>query len=132
MLAQAMIRKTTTGLVGLEINSKARMDLIQLYNQTLKEIQVIPKDAHYRLSVEQITNYRLKVVESTEDEAVIEKDIGGGQLEELIEQAKDELHLIPIYFEDKLWEAPVLQEDDAHESVPWEESTPSTTTTSTH
>lgn len=66
MLAQA-VRKTTTGLVGLEINSTGRTDLIQLYNRTLKEIEVIPKDAHYRLSVEQITNYRLKVIESTED-----------------------------------------------------------------
>ncbi|KAF1780211.1 ETC complex I subunit [Phytophthora cactorum] len=69
---------------------------------------VLPPEAkNYRNAVEQITNFRLNVVESNEDENVIERKINCGQLEELIEQAEDELTVIPVYIEHKLWESPV-------------------------
>lgn len=42
----------------------------------------------------------------------IEKEISCGQLEELIEQANDELYLIPKFAEWRLWEGP---NDDIHQ-----------------
>ncbi|GAB9465550.1 hypothetical protein Gpo141_00002956 [Globisporangium polare] len=101
------VKKTTTGIVGIPVNANARQDLIKIYQKTLQEVKVLPEDAVYRTSVERITNYRLKVVLGNEDEHVIEKEINMGQLEELIEQAEDELSVIPVYLENKLWEPPV-------------------------
>uniref|UniRef100_K3WST9 NADH dehydrogenase [ubiquinone] 1 alpha subcomplex subunit 5 n=1 Tax=Globisporangium ultimum (strain ATCC 200006 / CBS 805.95 / DAOM BR144) TaxID=431595 RepID=K3WST9_GLOUD len=100
-------KKTTTGIVGLPVNPNARQDLIKIYQKTLQEIKVLPENTVYRDSVERITNYRLKVTLENEDEHVIEKEINMGQLEELIEQAEDELSVIPVYLENKLWEPPV-------------------------
>ncbi|GLE04043.1 hypothetical protein PINS_up012954 [Pythium insidiosum] len=104
------VRKTTTGIVGLPVNVNARQDLIALYNKTLQAAQTLPEGIAYRKAVEQITNYRLKVVMENEDEDTIEKVINCGQLEELIEQAEDELSVIPMYLEHKLWEPPVKAE----------------------
>ncbi|KAG2763408.1 hypothetical protein JG687_00005511 [Phytophthora cactorum] len=102
------VTKTSTGLVGLKVNPNARQDLIKIYRRTLEEVKVLPPEAkNYRNAVEQITNFRLNVVESNEDENVIERKINCGQLEELIEQAEDELTVIPVYIEHKLWESPV-------------------------
>jgi NADH dehydrogenase (ubiquinone) 1 alpha subcomplex subunit 5 len=75
------VTKTTTGIVGLPVNVNARQDLIATY-----------KDA-----VERITKYRLSVAEKHAEESAIEKEINCGQLEELIEQAEDELSVIPVY-----------------------------------
>ncbi|KAG7397506.1 ndufa5, NADH-ubiquinone oxidoreductase subunit [Phytophthora boehmeriae] len=100
------VTKTSTGLVGLPVNPNARQDLIKLYRRTLQEI-LPPEAKNYRNAVEQITNYRLNVVETNEDEDTIERTINCGQLEELIEQAEDELSVIPVYLEHKLWESPV-------------------------
>jgi NADH dehydrogenase (ubiquinone) 1 alpha subcomplex subunit 5 len=88
--------KESTGLVGLDVVPNAREVLIGLYNETLKVVKdQIPERAEYRRSVEQITNYRLKVCQEEEEHERIEQRIGCGQVEELIEQAKDELELIP-------------------------------------
>ena len=87
--------KTSTGLVGLNVNPNARQDLIQIYRRTLEEVkvrfvpiapylyqhlyplpplllllllQILPPEAkNYRNAVEQITNFRLNVVEKNED-----------------------------------------------------------------
>ncbi|KAH7491547.1 hypothetical protein PRIC1_003042 [Phytophthora ramorum] len=112
MFASRMLRmavtKTSTGLVGLKVNPNARQDLIKIYRRTLEEVKILPPEAkNYRKVVEQITNFRLNVVESNEDEDVIERKINCGQLEELIEQAEDELSIFPVYIEHKLWESPV-------------------------
>ncbi|GJX62427.1 probable NADH dehydrogenase [ubiquinone] 1 alpha subcomplex subunit 5, mitochondrial, partial [Tanacetum coccineum] len=53
--------------------------------KTLTEIQRVPEDEGYRKAVESFTRHRLKVCE---------EELGCGQLEELIEEAKDELTLI--------------------------------------
>eukprot|EP00252_Welwitschia_mirabilis_P022868 TRINITY_DN630_c0_g1_i1.p1 TRINITY_DN630_c0_g1~~TRINITY_DN630_c0_g1_i1.p1 ORF type:complete len:163 (-),score=29.84 TRINITY_DN630_c0_g1_i1:201-689(-) len=98
--------KETTGLVGLEVVPNAREVLISLYNKTLKEIQMIPEHAPYRRHVETFTKHRLKVCEEEEDWENIEKRIGCGQVEELIEDAKCELRLIPKMAEWKPWEVP--------------------------
>lgn len=89
--------KESTGIVGLDVVPNAREVLIGLYDQTLKVVKdQIPEQAEYRRSVERITNYRLKVCQEEEEHERIEQRIGCGQVEELIEQANDELALIPV------------------------------------
>lgn len=86
--------KDTTGIVGLDVVPNAREVLIGLYNRTLDEIKAVPEDEGYRKAVESFTRHRLKVCREEEDWEAIEKRLGCGQVEELIEEAQDELKLI--------------------------------------
>jgi NADH dehydrogenase (ubiquinone) 1 alpha subcomplex subunit 5 len=72
----------------------ARAVLINLYTKTLKEIKAVPEDEGYRKAVETFTKHRLTVCEEEEEWEKIEERIGCGQVEELIEEAQDELKLI--------------------------------------
>ncbi|CAI5951916.1 unnamed protein product, partial [Closterium sp. NIES-65] len=92
LFAQA---KESTGIVGLDVVPNARQVLIGLYNQTLSAVQVIPQEAVYRQNVEALTRQRLAVCEEEQEAEQIEARVQCGQVEELIEQAKDELELIP-------------------------------------
>lgn len=86
--------KETTGIVGLDVVPNAREVLIGLYTKTLEEIKAVPEDEGYRKAVESFTRHRLNVCQEEEDWEAIEKKLGCGQVEELIEEAQDELKLI--------------------------------------
>ena len=86
--------KETTGIVGLEVVPNAREVLIDLYTKTLTEIRGVPENEGYRKAVEAFTQHRLQVCKEEDDWETIEKRIGCGQVEELIEEARDELTLI--------------------------------------
>lgn len=88
--------KETTGIVGLDVVPNAREVLISLYTKTLKEIKSVPEDEGYRKAVESFTSHRLKVCQEEEDWEQIEKRLGCGQVEELIEEAQDELKLMGL------------------------------------
>ncbi|KAJ1931978.1 hypothetical protein GGF37_007212, partial [Kickxella alabastrina] len=95
----------TTGIVGLPVNPNARPQLLGLYKKTLEEVKAkIPEAAIYRQSVEAITTQRLKIVEQNEDTVKIEELINCGQIEELIDQAEDEIKLVSRMAEWKAWE----------------------------
>ncbi|KAJ6791616.1 putative NADH dehydrogenase [ubiquinone] 1 alpha subcomplex subunit 5, mitochondrial [Iris pallida] len=98
--------KETTGIVGLDVVPNAREVLISLYTRTLGEIKAVPEDEGYRKAVESFTSHRLKVCREEEDWEAIEKRIGCGQVEELIEEAQDELKLIAKMIE---WDPGVFQ-----------------------
>lgn len=66
-----------------------------MYNDTLAAVAGLPETAAYRVNVEKVTRHRLGVVEATEDIEEIENKLGLGQIEEVMEQARDELDLIP-------------------------------------
>jgi len=93
-LRAARAVKETTGIVGLDVVPNAREVLIGLYTRTLKEIEAVPKDEGYRKAVESFTNHRLQICQEEDDWKRIEDRIGCGQVEELIEEAEDELKLI--------------------------------------
>jgi NADH dehydrogenase (ubiquinone) 1 alpha subcomplex subunit 5 len=78
--------------------------LEKLYQETLEKVKILPEKSVYRQNVEKITNYRWKVVKESETVEAIEERVGAGLVEELIEQAKNELQLIPKFKEWKLWE----------------------------
>lgn len=89
----------------MPVNPSARPELIELYKKTLEELKTrIPEKAAYRQSVEAITTHRLQIVEGNEDPAKIESLISSGQIEELVDQAKDEIKLISKMAEWKAWE----------------------------
>ncbi|XP_068642612.1 probable NADH dehydrogenase [ubiquinone] 1 alpha subcomplex subunit 5, mitochondrial [Aristolochia californica] len=98
--------KETTGIAGLDVVPNAREVLISLYTKTMKEIEAVPPDEGYRKAVESFTKHRLKVCEEEEDWEQIEKRIGCGQVEELIEEAQDELKLIAKMIEWDPWGVP--------------------------
>ncbi|PNX77639.1 putative NADH dehydrogenase, partial [Trifolium pratense] len=95
--------KQTTGIVGLDVVPNAREVLIGLYSKTLNEIQKVPKDEGYRKAVESFTSHRLKVCQEEEDWEKIEDRLACGQVEELIEEAQDELKLIGYMIEACAW-----------------------------
>ncbi|KAI9305817.1 ETC complex I subunit conserved region-domain-containing protein [Cunninghamella echinulata] len=96
--------KVTTGLTGIPVHPNPRPHLIQTYNNTLSALSRFPAHAVYRQATESFTKNRLSIVESTEDVNEIETKIGGGQIEELILQAEDELKLVSKMEEWKPWE----------------------------
>ncbi|CAL1371094.1 unnamed protein product [Linum trigynum] len=98
--------KQTTGIVGLDVVPNAKEVLISLYSKTLNEIQAVPPDEGYRKAVESFTKHRLKVCQEEEDWEAIEKRLGCGQVEELIEEARDELKLIEKMIEWDPWGVP--------------------------
>ncbi|KAK2366121.1 hypothetical protein P8452_54822 [Trifolium repens] len=111
--------KQTTGIVGLDVVPNAREVLIGLYSKTLNEIQKVPKDEGYRKAVESFTSHRLKVCQEEEDWEKIENRLGCGQVEELIEEAQDELKLIGYMIEWDPWGIP-----DDHEIEMVEDDSP--------
>ena len=87
--------KSTTGIVGLEVQPDARAILTGLYTKTLSALEALPADSAYRSKVQETTAERLSIVKGTEDLTNIEVAIGAGQVEQVIQQAEDELALIP-------------------------------------
>ena len=87
--------KTSTGIVGLEPEANAKPILLDLYAKTLAALEGMPAEAEYRKTVEGMTKERINVLNSTDDLTKVEASIGGGQVEQLIQQAEDELSLIP-------------------------------------
>ena len=71
--------KTTTGVVGLEVEPEAKSVLEGLYAKTLTALEAFPADAEYRSVSEAMTKERLAVVQGTSDLAKIEASIGAGQ-----------------------------------------------------
>ena len=101
--------KRKTNIVGydpIEPFDKAKGMLVDLYGQILRELQDIPEKAGYRVIVETTTKHRLQVVNEESTYEGIESRIGTGLVEELVEQARDELDLIPKIAQWKPWELP--------------------------
>jgi NADH dehydrogenase (ubiquinone) 1 alpha subcomplex subunit 5 len=94
-MAGALRGKQTTGIVGLEVDADGKNTLLSLYAKTLTALEGVPAASEYRKTVEGLTKERLAAVNSTSDLLAIEAKVGAGQIEQLIQQAQDELKLIP-------------------------------------
>lgn len=65
----------------------------------------MPETAQYRIDVTKWCNYTLKAVkESPDDPEAVEELCRMGQVEEMIEQADDEMKVLDMYLEDRIWE----------------------------
>ncbi|KAI9591293.1 ETC complex I subunit conserved region-domain-containing protein [Syncephalis fuscata] len=97
--------KQSTSIHGLPVHPNPRPHLIEVYQKTLEALKPIPSSAVYRQATEALTKQRLNVIERVESVEEIERTLDAGQIEEVIEQAEDELNLIPKMIEWKAWES---------------------------
>lgn len=71
-----------------------RRKLKELYITALDRLKDLPASANYRIFMEELTRYRLKVVEDNESIDAIEETIGYGKVDDLIKAANNELTCI--------------------------------------
>ena len=88
------------------------MKLMKIYYLTLQTIAELHDDYHYKEFVQELTRYRMKVVDETENIRKIEEEIGWGCIEELIYQAHNELKLMRIIKTWKPWDN-ILKEQES-------------------
>ena len=104
--------KKTTGQVGLAVCETPHERLKILYTKILDVLGHIPKNAAYRKYTEQITNEKLSMVKAEPDVKKLEERPQGGQIEEVILQAENELSLARKMIQWKPWE-PLVEEPPA-------------------
>eukprot|EP00588_Corethron_pennatum_P012857 CAMPEP_0194272992 /NCGR_PEP_ID=MMETSP0169-20130528/6425_1 /TAXON_ID=218684 /ORGANISM="Corethron pennatum, Strain L29A3" /LENGTH=164 /DNA_ID=CAMNT_0039015803 /DNA_START=44 /DNA_END=538 /DNA_ORIENTATION=- len=108
-------QKTSTGLVGLAVDQNGVENLLNANKAILEKIRDVPETSQFRINVEQVSNYRIKVIEENpEDADLIEEMIDCGQIEELVEQAKDELGLIDVYVRERVWDSIEQRDQEAN------------------
>lgn len=98
--------KISTGISGLKVDPSARSNLFNLYSELKGKLCQLPEDYAYRKGMLAVLDNRSKMIK---DEAFtdldLESEIGEGQLEELVEQAKEEIKLFEkLSNEWKPWE----------------------------
>ena len=65
----------------------------------------LPENAQYRVDLEQISNYRIKIAtEHPDDPEMVEELCQCGQVEELVKQAELEMGVLEMYLKERLWE----------------------------
>ncbi|KAG5888098.1 hypothetical protein JTB14_021898 [Gonioctena quinquepunctata] len=105
----AGVAKITTGLTGLAVATNPHHTLGVLYTKILRTLQKMPESAAYRKHTESVINERSQILKSTQNVEAIEKQIGCGQIEEIIVQAENELILSRKMLNWKPWE-PLMKE----------------------
>lgn len=87
--------KTSTGITGLIANSNARNNLLSLYCELEKKLKELPEDYGYRKGMlVLLENYKTIIKNEANSDLDVEIQINEGQLEELVEQAHEELNLL--------------------------------------
>jgi len=98
--------KRTTGIFGLSVHPDPLPALKQTYTSTLTALAAYPASSSYRQATEAITRSRLKAVETAGDDVQkVEQVIGGGQIEEILDSAQDELSLAQKLKDLQAWAA---------------------------
>lgn len=111
------VTRIFTGLAGLPVCQEPHKELLKYYGKILRSLDKLPKESQYRIATEQLIKERKSIVESTPNPEDIEKKIGAGLCEEMIEQAKHELSLINTMQEYKPWEP--LEEKPSQDQWKW-------------
>merc|ERR1712087_280194 len=109
--------KTSTGIVGLKVDHDSISKIIEKNQALLDRMEVsdMPADAAYRTNIEAIAKYRIKVCEENPDDPdKVEELVQMGQVEELVTQAENEMAVLEMYLDRRMWEhlAPVNVEFD--------------------
>jgi ETC complex I subunit conserved region len=98
--------KASTTVVGLPVVENAPEVIEFLSEKILKELSTFP-DCFYKSEVAKMAQTRLAIVQQEADVNAIEERLGATlQVEELIDEMEDELRLIPVMRDAKIWEAP--------------------------
>mmetsp|Transcript_9714 Transcript_9714/g.16353 ORF Transcript_9714/g.16353 Transcript_9714/m.16353 type:complete len:112 (+) Transcript_9714:228-563(+) len=96
--------KLSTGIAYLDVEPFPRMKLMKLYYLALQELKELPDQYGYKFLSQELTKYRMKVVDENMSIRAIEETIAGGLIEELIYQAHNEVKLLRIVKEWRPWE----------------------------
>mgnify|MGYP001809642535 CR=1 FL=1 len=87
--------KISTGISGLKADPYARSNLLKLYSELKEKLYQLPEDYAYRKGMLAIVENRNNLLRNEAfSDLDVENEIGEGQLEELIDQAKDEIKLL--------------------------------------
>lgn len=80
----------------------------------------MPETAEYYKTVEKISRYRIQVAqENIDDPEKVEELINCGQVEELVDQAEDEMEVLEMYLRNRWWE--YVKDVDIDENPPAED-----------
>lgn len=98
--------KTTTGIVGLPYDPKARETLTANLIK-IKELmtELVPETAYYRQKTVKDVDDKLQLLKEYENDEALEEALGF-QLEQVISMTEDEIKLIPFMAEQKPWDVP--------------------------
>lgn len=98
--------KTTTGIVGLPYDPKARETLTANLIK-IKELmtELVPETAYYRQKTVKDVDDKLQLLKEYENDEALE-EVLGFQLEQVISMTEDEIKLIPFMAEQKPWDVP--------------------------
>ncbi len=93
--------------VGLPVDPDGVSNVVKHYQALLDRMAAsdLPETAQYRVDVEKISKHRIKVAQEYPDDPDMVEDLCQcGQVEELVEQAKDEMEVLEMYLKERLWE----------------------------
>lgn len=100
----AKVPRIYTGLAGLPVIKQPQLELAKWYDRVMRKMDKLPPTCAYRIQTEKIVRERQAIVQSTSDRDEIERKIGDGLCEELIEKAKLEMELIDTMQKYEPWE----------------------------
>jgi hypothetical protein len=104
VLRRAFATKTTTGIVGLEVEPNAHLLLKNVYEETVRKLAHMPDPYLYKSNLMRFAQSRLQILKETSDHAQIEARFDDGKvIEEVLEHAKEELVLIDELIASKAW-----------------------------
>uniref|UniRef100_A0A7S4JC28 NADH dehydrogenase [ubiquinone] 1 alpha subcomplex subunit 5 n=1 Tax=Odontella aurita TaxID=265563 RepID=A0A7S4JC28_9STRA len=93
--------------VGVPVDHDAVPKIIVKYQALLDKMAAsdMPPEAEYRQVIEKISRYRIKAAqENLDDPEKVEELCNCGQVEELVEQADDEMMVLDMYLKERWWE----------------------------
>ncbi|CAK9290567.1 unnamed protein product [Gordionus sp. m RMFG-2023] len=106
----------STGLTGLAVNKSPHLTLGNFYSKILYALTLIPENAAYRICTEKLIMEKLNHVKTEPLISKLENKLGD-QVEELIQQAENELNLVKKMIIWKPWES--LQKEAPQNQWKW-------------
>mmetsp|Transcript_5934 Transcript_5934/g.8636 ORF Transcript_5934/g.8636 Transcript_5934/m.8636 type:complete len:176 (-) Transcript_5934:342-869(-) len=101
------LAKTSTGLTGLKVDHDAIPKMLTKYQALLDTManSDMPESYQYRTVVEKMCRYRIQAcLDNPEDPDKVEELCNCGQVEELVDQADDEMEVLQMILERRWWE----------------------------
>ena len=96
--------KLSTGIAFLDVEPFPRMKLMKLYHLCLQELKDVPDEYGYKFLCQELTRFRMTIVDENASIRAIEEKIAAGLVEELIFQAHNEIKLLKVVKSWKPWE----------------------------
>jgi NADH dehydrogenase (ubiquinone) 1 alpha subcomplex subunit 5 len=91
----------------LDVDYEAVPNMIRKYQLLLDTMAAsdMPETYHYRVVVEKMCRYRIQAcLDHPEDPEMVEELCNCGQVEELVDQADDEMEVLQMIMQNRWWE----------------------------